>query len=240
MTDLGGLEGLLFDKDGTLIDFFATWMPAYCLAADRIAAAAGVPGHADRLLLAGGYDRANDRLAPDSLLAAGTNEELIALWRASLEGRATADLDRIVLETFAEYSEGDITPTADLPALFADLRASGYLLGIATNDDTEAACYAAEHLGLTAMLALVVGADAGHGLRHVDPHEGDQRIGAERAGGAQVARRDRLHHRVQRQHHERHQDVRHRDHRAGHVVDHGDPVIVADHAVPAQPTPDRR
>ncbi|MDA0218789.1 MAG: HAD family hydrolase [Proteobacteria bacterium] len=163
MTDLGGLKGLLFDKDGTLIDFFATWMPAYCLAADRIAAAAGVPGHADRLLLAGGYDRANDRLAPDSLLAAGTNEELIALWRASLEGRATADLDRIVLETFAEYSAGDITPTADLPALFADLHASGYLLGIATNDDTEAACYAAEHLGLTAMLALVVGADAGHG-----------------------------------------------------------------------------
>ena len=69
MTDLGGLKGLLFDKDGTLIDFFATWMPAYCLAADRIAAAAGLSGHADRLLLAGGYDRANDRLAPDSLLA---------------------------------------------------------------------------------------------------------------------------------------------------------------------------
>jgi phosphoglycolate phosphatase len=95
MTDLTGLKGLLFDKDGTLIDFFATWMPAYCDAAERLAAAAGVPEHAEHLLLAGGYDRGNDRLAPDSLLAGGTNEELIAVWRASLGDRAPAHLDRI-------------------------------------------------------------------------------------------------------------------------------------------------
>jgi len=163
MTDLGALKGLLFDKDGTLIDFFATWMPAYCLAADRIADDAGVPDHADRLLLAGGYDRPNDHLAPDSLLAAGTNEELIAIWRATLGRHATADLDRIVLETFAEFSEGEITPTADLAPLFADLKASGYRLGMATNDDTSAAAWTAERFGLTAMLELVIGADAGHG-----------------------------------------------------------------------------
>ena len=163
MTNLGGLKGLLFDKDGTLIDFFATWMPAYCQAADRIAAAAGLPDHGDRLLLAGGYDRAGDRLEPESLLAGGTNEELIAMWRATLGIRAPADLDRIVLETFADHSEGDIRPTADLAPLFGDLRDLGYLLGIATNDDTHAARWTAERLGLSAMLALVVGADAGHG-----------------------------------------------------------------------------
>lgn len=163
MTDISNLKGLLFDKDGTLIDFFATWMPAYCLAADRIAFAAGLPSHADRLLLAGGYDRAADRLTPDSLLAGGTNEELIAVWRAALGRHAPHDLERLVLEIFAEFSEGDVTPTADLAPLFADLRAAGYVLGMATNDDTHAANWTAERLELVDHLAFIVGADAGHG-----------------------------------------------------------------------------
>jgi phosphoglycolate phosphatase len=163
MKDFGHLKGLLFDKDGTLIDFFATWMPAYCLAAERIAQAAGLPDHADRLLLAGGYDRGADRLAPDSLLAGGTNEELIALWRATMGARAPHDLENLVLETFAGYSEGDVTPTADLPPLFADLRAAGYLLGMATNDDSHAANWTAQRLELSDHLSFVVGADAGHG-----------------------------------------------------------------------------
>ncbi len=161
--DLTQLKGLLFDKDGTLIDFFGTWMPAYCDAAERIAHAAGRPEAATGLLLAGGYDRAAERLQPDSLLASGTNEELIELWRVTLGDDAPHDLDRIVLATFADYSEGDVQPTADLPPLFDLLRGAGYRLGLATNDDTRAAQATVEHLGVGAFLEFVVGADAGHG-----------------------------------------------------------------------------
>lgn len=163
MTDLSGLRGLLFDKDGTLIDFFATWMPAYCEAADRLARAAGVPDQADRLLRAGGYDRQSDRLEADSLLAGGTNDELIGLWRTTLGAHAPADIERIVLDTFVDHSEGDVRPTADLPPLFAHLRGEGYRLGLATNDDSHTARWTAERLGLDPYLEFVVGADAGHG-----------------------------------------------------------------------------
>jgi len=163
MARFDGLRGLLFDKDGTLIDFFATWLPAYCDAADRVAHAAGLPDAADRMLVAGGYDRAQAVLRPDSLLAGGTNEELIALWAATLGERAPAGIARIVLETFVDYSEGEVRPTADLPRLFARLRGHGFRLGMATNDDTETARWTAEHLGLDGMLDFVVGADAGYG-----------------------------------------------------------------------------
>ena len=163
MKDFSNLKGLLFDKDGTLIDFFATWMPAYCLAAERIAAEAGMPGHVEALLLAGGYDRERDHLEPDSLLAGGTNEELVAIWRSTLGHRAPDNIEYLVQETFAGYSQGDVTPTADLPPLFAELRAAGYLLGMATNDDTHAARWTATRLELDEHLAFVTGADAGHG-----------------------------------------------------------------------------
>ena len=64
------------------------------------------------------------------------------------------------------------------------------------------------------------GADARHRLREVDPPERGPVGGAERLGRAEVGGRDGLHHRVERQDHERQQDVRHRDDRAGGVVDH--------------------
>jgi len=163
MKDWSGIRGLLFDKDGTLIDFFATWLPAYCQAAARLAQAAGMPDRTDALLLAGGYDRSIDRLEPDSLLASGTNEELIELWRGVLGSRAPANMATIVLQTFANHSEGDVRPTADLPPLFAWLRGEGYRLGLATNDDTHTARWTAEQLGVAHILEFVIGADGGHG-----------------------------------------------------------------------------
>src|SRR5690606_22312060 len=86
MTDI---RGILFDKDGTLIDFTATWYAA----ADAMAlvAAAGERARADALLDAAGYDFSARRFRPDSVLAAGTNADLIALWyprEAEAERRA--------------------------------------------------------------------------------------------------------------------------------------------------------
>jgi phosphoglycolate phosphatase len=157
------IKGLLFDKDGTLIDFFATWMPAYCEAADRIARKVSVPVMADRMLLAGGYDRARNALTPDSALAGGTNQELIDLWRGVLGEDAPDDIDTIILSTFSEYAAHDVLPTADLPTLCDRLLAQGLLLGIATNDDAETARWTAEHLGIARHMVFVTGADAGHG-----------------------------------------------------------------------------
>ena len=53
----GTIRGILFDKDGTLFDFCASWIPAYRRSAERCAElAAGVD--AVSLLATAGYDAA--------------------------------------------------------------------------------------------------------------------------------------------------------------------------------------
>ena len=54
----GPIEAVLFDKDGTLVDLLATWLPTYRAATDRLAEAAGDPSLSDRLMIAGGWRRA--------------------------------------------------------------------------------------------------------------------------------------------------------------------------------------
>ena len=83
----GKIRGVLFDKDGTLVDYAKTWEPAYRAAAEELADAAGAPGLARRLLIMGGYD-GDGVLDPGSVLACGTNAEITALWSGTLSVNA--------------------------------------------------------------------------------------------------------------------------------------------------------
>ena len=56
------IAGVLFDKDGTLIDFRATWVPAYLGVAAELALQAGMPDRADQLLARIGYAVASRRI----------------------------------------------------------------------------------------------------------------------------------------------------------------------------------
>lgn len=157
------IRGILFDKDGTLVDFAATWLPVLRRAAE--AAAQGDAGLARRLLSAGGYDLAEGRVAAGSPLAAGTSAEIARLWaEAGAPGGVaalTARLDRI----FTEEGAAGAVPVCDLPALFGRLRRRGLALGVATSDSTAAARATLERLALTDGVDFVAGYDSGHGAK---------------------------------------------------------------------------
>ncbi len=154
------IKGILFDKDGTLLDYVATWMPLNHKAA--LAAAGGDQGLADRLLAAGGYDAAAERVRAGSLLAAGTNREIAACWAELLPGCDLDDLARLVEQTFTEGGRHSATPVAELAPLLARLRARDLRLGVATSDSEAGAHATLAHFGVIELLDFLAGYDSGY------------------------------------------------------------------------------
>jgi len=155
---MADIRGILFDKDGTLIDFHATWFAAADVMALR--AAGQDRGRADALLAAGGFDFAAGRFLPDSVLAAGTNEEVVALLYAHLgEGERRLALDEFDRMT-AGHALAEPVPLPGCQAALTALHSAGYRLGVATNDSTGGAERTLLALGVAQMFDAAFGYDA--------------------------------------------------------------------------------
>lgn len=163
-------RGVLFDKDGTLIDFHGTWVPATVDTAAAMAALA-LPGAAEaerlalvrRLVALIGYDYDARTLDPESLLARGSLGEIAALWarEAGLAGMEGA-IERIGSE-FRTHAVGTASPLLPLGPFFERLRGRGLKLGVATMDTTLSAQMTFANLKVDHLLDFVTGFDGGHG-----------------------------------------------------------------------------
>lgn len=159
-----GIRAVLFDKDGTLLDFRACWLAAYQDAAAALAERAGLSAaFADELLRRAGYDRNSGLFSADSPLLWATNEAIAQLWATQPELAKARDAEALVLAHFADEQRYPPVPTADLPALFDALQARGLMTGIATMDAAERAAAAARQLGIAHHLHFIAGADSGFG-----------------------------------------------------------------------------
>jgi phosphoglycolate phosphatase len=159
-------KGILFDKDGTLIDFRATWVPAYRGVADELADRLGGGERLAAAMLGRlGYDVRSGEFAKESLLLWETNEAIAAAWYATPEVAGQLDVLAVVLRHFSDVDRYPPQPVGDLAALLARLRDRGLALGVATMDDTAIAHAHLRHLGIAELLDFVIGADAGCGAK---------------------------------------------------------------------------
>jgi phosphoglycolate phosphatase len=155
---LAEIKGILFDKDGTLVDFNATWLGV----ADFMAmdAAEGDRWRADRLLAAAGFDFVSKRFKPDSIFASGTNMDVVELWFPRL-----SDEDQMLaVARFNEITsvQGSSMAVA-LPGIVGALTAlhkRSYRLGVATNDSTAGAEKTMVTLGVAQLFDAAYGYDA--------------------------------------------------------------------------------
>lgn len=160
-SDMPAIELVIFDKDGTLIDFQAMWAGWETELARRLEQAAGVAVSA-RLFEAMGYDPATGRVTPGGPLA---------VWPMGALRALTIDVLREVLPAAAAEAAVEAAwaipdpvalarPLADLGALFGALRRRGLRIAVATTDDRAPTAATLAALGVAPLVeALACGDD---------------------------------------------------------------------------------
>ncbi|MGH6948367.1 MAG: HAD family hydrolase [Kiloniellales bacterium] len=156
------IRGILFDKDGTLLDFHATWGPINRIVA--LTLARGDERLAERLLQAGGVDPASERTRAGSALAQGNTIEIASLWAPALPERALGELVEEIDRLYVEGAAGAVA-LGELRPLLERLSARGMKLGLATSDSARGAAASLKALGVLDLFDFVAGYDSGHGVK---------------------------------------------------------------------------
>ncbi|GIL02073.1 MAG: phosphatase [Alphaproteobacteria bacterium] len=155
--------GILFDKDGTLFDFEATYAPA-CARVVR-ALAGGDEERAARMAAAVDFDLAAERFRPHSVVIAGCAADLARAWRALMPTAPGAAFERRIDDLFELHTRDTARLFAGAMAALGRLAGGGMRIGLATND---AEANARAHLraaGLDDLIGFVAGYDSGHGAK---------------------------------------------------------------------------
>lgn len=168
------IRAILFDKDGTLFSFDATW-GAWCAALIRDYA------RGDATLeqaLAGAlhFDLDTLRFHPTSPVIAGTADESARLMVPHLPG---VSFQALVADINIRATAVEGVPPTPLRPLLDVLKRQGLTLGVATNDAEAPARRQMEGAGVTDYFDFIAGYDSGFGAK---PEPGQLLAFAEAAG----------------------------------------------------------
>lgn len=157
------IRAILFDKDGTLVDFQRTWGPATLPVLTTIAA--GDRAAFERLVAVSLYLPDERRFLPGSPVVIEPTHVYGALWAEALGRPATsefiAEIDRLFFQSTLEH----LSVIGNPRALLARLAGLGYRLGLMTNDADANTRAQLDRLGLTEHLSFVAAYDSGFGAK---------------------------------------------------------------------------
>lgn len=153
-------DAVLFDKDGTLFEFGATWD---AWGKTTLYALSGGDAALLRALAAVTcYDLEFETFLPESPLIAGTNREAAECFALALPGRTADEVEAYLLGT---ADEAPLVETVPLRPFVAQLGALGLSLGVMTNDAESAARIHLRKAGIEQAFAFIAGFDSGHGAK---------------------------------------------------------------------------
>lgn len=152
------IKGIIFDKDGTLFDFNATWGTWTRVMLD--AESGGDETLFTALADALGYDTQTNQFFPHSMVIASTAGELAAQIKSVLPH---LDTDALLTRMNAAAAEVEQIEAVPLQPYFAGLQARGLKLGIATNDAEAPAKRHLERAQISHLFDFIAGYDSGFG-----------------------------------------------------------------------------
>lgn len=154
------VDGLLFDKDGTLFDFHATWSVWAASIIDELAA-----GDADkiaRLAAALDYDLDKQEFAPTSVVIAEPTRKLAESIVVVLGEGSVPEIEHFLMMTASEVPQ---TQSLPLAPFLTDLASRGLALGVMTNDNEFAARAHLKSVGVEDHFNFIAGFDSGFGAK---------------------------------------------------------------------------
>jgi len=157
------LRGVLFDKDGTLIDFQRTWGPAIHAVIHALAGGDVEKIRAQAECLH--FEIETRCFRATSPIIGGATSQYGAAWAGAL-GRTDFAALRAEIDVLAAAAcIESLTPVGEPAGILLDLRAAGLKVGLATNDAEASARRHLAQLGLTELMDFVAGYDTGHGAK---------------------------------------------------------------------------
>jgi phosphoglycolate phosphatase len=162
-TEAGAIRAILFDKDGTLVDFERTWGPAVDAVLRRLSA--GDRAAYARLAAASRFDAAAQRFSPDSPLIGEPTSVYGRLWAQALGRSPDADFFAEIDGLLCTATTRHLAPIGNPRVVLGSLARRGYRLGLMTNDAEITAHAHVRKLGIADLLAFVAGYDSGFGAK---------------------------------------------------------------------------
>ena len=154
------VDGIVFDKDGTLFDFAATWESWAKSFLLRVCE--GDHSAAHRIGHHIGFDYENSRFARDSVVIAGTPGEVAAVLLPHFPGMGAVALEAMLNEEAENAPQAESVP---LVPFLSGLRGQGLRLGVCTNDGEAPARAHLASAGITELFDFIAGYDSGHGAK---------------------------------------------------------------------------
>ena len=157
------IRAILFDKDGTLIDFDATWGRATYEV--LFALSKGDPAKLTRLAEITRYDLEEKKIHHSSALVGDSPIELAMLWADILERSGGPEFEREIDRMFTRESLKQLVGFEATEPTLMHLKSLDYRLGIATNDAEETAVLHMQQLGWLEYFDIVYGYNSGFGAK---------------------------------------------------------------------------
>ena len=158
------IDAILFDKDGTLFDFQATWSKWFL---EVIAELAGedhklFSSVAEQL----GFDAKSKRFLEGSSFIAGTPEVALRAFLYCFPDKSVSEIADVLSTSTLQAKQ---VPSVPLQPLLQDLKQRGLKIGLVTNDREDAAVSHLTSAGCRNYFDFVGGSDSGYGAK---PHPG--------------------------------------------------------------------
>lgn len=154
------IKGIVFDKDGTLFDFNATW--GVWTRGMISAEAGGDPTRAQTLARVLGYDHAGGVFWPDSIVIAETVDVVAD---AMLEHLPDVTKQQLMDRMRAAAKQVPQVEAAPLRPLLHQMKGMGLTLGIATNDGEDPARAHLATADIIDLFDFIAGYDSGFGAK---------------------------------------------------------------------------